>query len=76
MCVKFKVDGSWSEWSMPGVCSTTCGSGQKVKKRICNNPKPLFGGKDCVGDAEITVACFEEFCPGNLTLPVKIKNFN
>nr|CAJ65510.3 HyTSR1 protein [Hydra vulgaris] len=59
------VDGSWSDWNDPSVCSATCGSGHKIKKRLCNNPKPAFGGKDCVGDAEVTVPCFETFCPVN-----------
>ena len=62
------MDGGWTNWSEPGECSTTCGSGQKVKTRSCTNPKPLFGGKDCVGENQYTVACFERNCPGILCL--------
>ncbi|XP_051923960.1 A disintegrin and metalloproteinase with thrombospondin motifs 13 isoform X1 [Hippocampus zosterae] len=43
------VHGSWSSWSGFSHCSRTCGGGIVRRTRQCNNPRPAFGGKDCVG---------------------------
>jgi hypothetical protein len=42
------VHGGWSDWSK-GQCNKTCGKGQLVRNRTCNNPTPKYGGKGCVG---------------------------
>ena len=42
--------GSWSPWSAWRECS----SGEDcvyTRTRACNNPTPLFGGRDCEGEA-------------------------
>merc|ERR1719220_1508096 len=41
------VHGGYSEWGDWSTCSTTCGEGQKVKRRTCTNPPPSNGGNDC-----------------------------
>lgn len=59
------VDGGYDEWSMWSLCSATCGTGVKVRSRVCNSPPPRKGGKGCerLGPAAETVQCFEGKCP-------------
>ena len=42
------VDGGWSSWTY-GPCSKTCDGGIQNYTRVCDNPKPSCGGKECVG---------------------------
>ena len=51
------LDGGWSRF---GSCSKTCGGG--TQSRMCSEPAPANGGKDCVGDA--TKECNTRVCPG------------
>ena len=57
------VDGKWSPWQQ-GVCSVSCGEGEMVLTRQCNNPSPKFGGKPCQGNSKETVPCNLKQCPG------------
>ncbi|XP_033728072.1 uncharacterized protein LOC117317375 [Pecten maximus] len=57
------VDGNWSVWSNWSECSSTCGNGTSTRKRLCNNPTPDHGGKDCFGEDFETVFCNMENCP-------------
>ncbi|XP_078352817.1 coadhesin-like [Oculina patagonica] len=59
------TDGGYSNWSECSECSVTCGGGTQTLTRICTNPPPSDGGKDCseLGPAEQTVPCNEEECP-------------
>ena len=41
------VDGEWSDYYPSTPCSKTCGNGKKFKFRLCNNPPPQHGGKNC-----------------------------
>ncbi|XP_052071647.1 hemicentin-1-like [Mytilus californianus] len=48
------VDGKWSvwtSWNSWSICTKNCGTGDQVrnKTRLCTNPKPLHGGKQCPG---------------------------
>lgn len=43
------VDGGYSDWSKFSECNASCGRGVKIRKRSCNSPKPMNGGKDCSG---------------------------
>ncbi|XP_022081302.1 coadhesin-like [Acanthaster planci] len=58
------VDGGWSEWSDWSACSVTCGGGGRTSRsRICNNPVPMHGGLDCVGDGDEIRPCPSPICP-------------
>lgn len=60
------MDGGWSVWGEWGTCSTTCGAGQSVRGRSCNNPAPAHGGQDCDGDTTQATNCQVADCPGFL----------
>ncbi|WAR30318.1 HMCN1-like protein [Mya arenaria] len=46
---KLHLDGAWSEWTVWGTCSHTCGSGVAQRSRSCENPPPANGGQNCLG---------------------------
>ena len=65
------VDGGYGPWGKWGECSKTCGKkkGTKTRDRLCNNPPPQNGGKDCskLGkDSDETAECRpkQKKCPG------------
>ena len=51
------VNGGWSEWGSYGKCSTTCGTGKIMRRRICNNPPPRDGGLPCSGSEVQAAGC-------------------
>ncbi|CAH1785586.1 unnamed protein product, partial [Owenia fusiformis] len=55
--------GSWTAWEQ---CSTTCGVGEKIRTRECNNPAPAYGGDECIAD-DLTeqMSCKVQECPVN-----------
>uniref|UniRef100_A0A673IWW5 Thrombospondin-1 n=1 Tax=Sinocyclocheilus rhinocerous TaxID=307959 RepID=A0A673IWW5_9TELE len=57
------INGGWGPWSPWDTCSATCGGGVQNRKRLCNNPVPVYGGKDCVGDAKANQLCNKQACP-------------
>lgn len=64
------IDGSWSEWSIWSSCkqfrkNQNCGLGIKRRRKSCTNPAPLYGGKLCDGQREITQNqfCITSACP-------------
>ena len=60
------VDGGWSPWKL-GPCSKTCGGGIQNYTRMCNNPKPLCGGKNCKGVSNYIIRnCNDICCPGTI----------
>uniref|UniRef100_A0A8C6UYT3 ADAM metallopeptidase with thrombospondin type 1 motif, 13 n=1 Tax=Neogobius melanostomus TaxID=47308 RepID=A0A8C6UYT3_9GOBI len=56
------VHGSWSSWSDFSPCSRTCGGGITHRSRLCNNPKPAFGGHQCVGLEIQAELCHQNPC--------------
>ena len=58
------VDGQWTDWVMWSVCTATCGGGQRTRQRSCQNPPPIFGGADCVGEATQAEDCNVDPCAG------------
>ena len=64
--VKCPIDGQWSKWSDFGVCMVPCGEGTMTRIRVCNNPIPVFGGKDCPGPSLEKQKCDTKIhCPIN-----------
>ncbi|XP_026567372.1 properdin [Pseudonaja textilis] len=43
-------DGNWGGWKPMQPCTVTCGVGQILQKRLCDNPSPKYGGKNCLGE--------------------------
>ncbi|KAK3093008.1 hypothetical protein FSP39_009947 [Pinctada imbricata] len=60
---KCPIDGGWSVWKKKGTCSVTCGGGHQKMIRYCNNPKPQYGGVQCVGNDIMHKDCNSHSCP-------------
>ncbi|KAB5567451.1 hypothetical protein PHYPO_G00232890 [Pangasianodon hypophthalmus] len=60
------VNGNWGAWSAVSDCSVTCGVGQQVKQRKCDNPAPKYGGHGCLGENTKTLLCtVPKNCPAD-----------
>uniref|UniRef100_A0A3P9LSN3 Thrombospondin-1 n=1 Tax=Oryzias latipes TaxID=8090 RepID=A0A3P9LSN3_ORYLA len=57
------INGGWGPWSPWDTCSVTCGGGIQTRKRLCNDPVPKYGGKECIGDAAMPQICNKQECP-------------
>uniref|UniRef100_A0A8D3DQX8 Thrombospondin-1 n=1 Tax=Scophthalmus maximus TaxID=52904 RepID=A0A8D3DQX8_SCOMX len=57
------INGNWGPWSPWDTCTLTCGGGVQTRKRLCNDPGPKYGGKECVGEAKDTQMCNKKACP-------------
>ena len=65
VCVFYHiVDGGFSDWSIWGACSVSCGYGIQLRTRTCTNPEPLNGGSECVGEREDRKQCQPADCKG------------
>jgi hypothetical protein len=58
------VDGAWSAWSTWSACDVTCGVGMSSRRRQCDNPPPVYGGKPCAGSHTGYKPCMKGECPG------------
>ena len=61
------VHGGWGEWQAWATCPVTCGGADQSRTRVCNNPTPQQGGRNCTADGssnEETQRCHENQCPG------------
>ncbi|XP_072050177.1 A disintegrin and metalloproteinase with thrombospondin motifs 6-like [Amphiura filiformis] len=58
------IDGAWSSWETDkSQCSRSCGRGvQQLRKRFCDNPLPMYGGKECPGDSIEYEVCNIHHC--------------
>jgi len=60
------INGNWGKWEGFGACSKTCGDdGIHLRRRTCDNPPAMFGGKDCPGPAIESAACNRSPCAVN-----------
>ncbi|CAH1776211.1 unnamed protein product, partial [Owenia fusiformis] len=55
------VDGVWDNWGPYGECDVSCGSGNKLRERICVGP--YYSGKDCIGLSVSMSTCNDHSCP-------------
>ena len=60
----FPVDGNWGDWGNWSLCSKTCGEGEKVRSRECDNPTPEHGGRTCEGEVIDVDYCNNKECTG------------
>ena len=57
------VNGGFSPWSNWSSCSQDCHLGSvKLRTRMCDSPKPLYGGLDCAGDDTEYKNCSVDEC--------------
>lgn len=55
------VDGGWSNWT-ESHCTVTCGVGLRYFIRKCNDPLPMYGGNECVGESAKFERCIKDAC--------------
>ncbi|XP_077998339.1 uncharacterized protein LOC144451387 isoform X2 [Glandiceps talaboti] len=51
------IDGGWTDWSDWGPCEPDCNDGYQSQSRSCTNPKPMYGGFSCEGNATTIRSC-------------------
>ena len=51
------MNGGWSVYGPWSTCSVSCGTGQRNRTRVCDDPVPNHGGADCVGEATEIGSC-------------------
>ncbi|XP_071139000.1 A disintegrin and metalloproteinase with thrombospondin motifs adt-1-like isoform X5 [Mytilus edulis] len=61
--VNCPVIGAWSEWGVWSLCSASCGTGNRTRGRLCDNPPPSYGGEYCNGDTLDSDTCNTHECP-------------
>ena len=61
----FVVDGVWGSWGAWASCSKSCGGGEKIRIRECDNPAPDHGGETCSGTEQGNGTCNQQPCQGN-----------
>ncbi|XP_065187399.1 SCO-spondin-like isoform X2 [Sycon ciliatum] len=58
------IDGKFGNWMDWGACQGMCGKGNWTRRRLCDNPEPMFGGADCQGESHETQECnLTTLCP-------------
>ncbi|VDI75885.1 Hypothetical predicted protein, partial [Mytilus galloprovincialis] len=63
--LKVPVNGNWGRWTGWSGCSKTCGGGETIRVRLCNDPSPIGRGLDCSGDPRDRAVCSSNVCPVN-----------
>jgi len=62
---KCPINGGMSEWTNWTECSPDCGEGKSLRFRLCNSPKPAYGGANCSGAFMEERDCHLPPCPVN-----------
>lgn len=57
------LDGDWGSWLSWSICSKSCGGGERIRSRYCDDPEPQNGGMICSGSAQQVDECNAESCP-------------
>ena len=53
----------WSGWNHCSMAKT-CGIGYQQRFRVCDNPKPMYGGARCPGVPVEARMCYPNVCLG------------
>ncbi|KAH3879953.1 hypothetical protein DPMN_003864, partial [Dreissena polymorpha] len=61
------IDGGFGAWMAWGSCFPSTGNGLKTRTRLCNNPQPLYGGRNCQGNYTQQLQCCGSDCPDQIT---------
>ena len=63
------INGGYSNWSNFTICTKSCNNGTRFRTRVCNDPVPQHGGRNCSGVDKETELCSQHPCPinGNFT---------
>ena len=70
------MDGNWGNWGEWSNCPVTCGGGEQIRERKCNDPKPSGGGKTCEGPNEDKKNCATFECGRKFFMPfVMFRNY-
>ncbi|XP_031568761.1 MAM and LDL-receptor class A domain-containing protein 1-like [Actinia tenebrosa] len=56
------IDGHWGRWSEWSTCSATCDQGTHTRTRLCDDPAPKQGGKECTGKRVDRQPCVMKDC--------------
>ena len=65
------VDGKVGEWKTWGTCDTAC---SQKRVRVCDDPAPVNGGKNCADLLEETQKCTGGECKCKLSLAIKMRD--
>ncbi|XP_077999764.1 coadhesin-like [Glandiceps talaboti] len=57
------VHGGYTVWSDWAECPVTCGGAVVNRTRVCTNPSPKHGGRDCEGPTQSSTLCAINHCP-------------
>ncbi|KAK6186939.1 hypothetical protein SNE40_006195 [Patella caerulea] len=61
-CEIVVVDGGWTDYGNWSVCSASCGNGTRYRKRVCDDPSPDNGGRECEGSDTEVEECIQQEC--------------
>ena len=68
------VNGEWHVWGKWSTCGSIEDQGKKYRKRsrICNNPAPQNGGKNCTGISTAVQMCGKNIYVFKMVLNISI----
>ncbi|XP_052230978.1 A disintegrin and metalloproteinase with thrombospondin motifs adt-1-like isoform X2 [Dreissena polymorpha] len=56
------IDGGFGAWMAWGSCFPPNGNGLRARTRLCDNPQPMYGGRNCQGNYTEKLQCCESDC--------------
>lgn len=56
-------DGSWGPFGSWSECTASCGTGYRLRRRVCDDPFPQNGGLECSGCNIEYESCNTHECP-------------
>ncbi|XP_064089681.1 uncharacterized protein LOC135203711 [Macrobrachium nipponense] len=57
-----RENGQWGAWNSWSDCTAKCGTGERLRHRFCDSPRPRSGGEYCVGDSVDSLPCESMDC--------------